>query len=200
VPVHAAILKSRTLLADDDSWAGDQSARSRQAIEYYRDLFLELEPTTGPVSTLKAILILFPDVTHAKASVDMEALQKRLKPDFVKKGLMIGQFYEGCAESGLWNDSFQPLQSPIPLLAIRNMVPSDFLFLHGKRGNEGMLISYLNRFGTHIPREVKELMVRALQSSNLSLGSTSKVEKEPLTRADPVDLLSTTTIPQPPIT
>jgi len=112
---------------------------------------------------------------------------------------MVGQFYEGCAESGLWNDSFQPLQSPIPLLAIRNMVPSDFLFLHGKRGNEGMLISYLNRFGTHIPREVKELRVRAWQSTNLSLGSTSQLEKEPLTRAD-VDLLSTTTIPQPPIT
>jgi hypothetical protein len=149
-----------------------------QAIEYYRDLFLELEPKTGPASTLKAILILFPDITHEKASVDMEALQKRLKPDFVKKGLMIGQFYKGCPESGLWSDSFRPLQSPLPLLAIRNMVPSDFPFLHGKRGNEGMLISYLNRFGTRIPPEVKDFMVRALQSSNLSLASNSKLKKE----------------------
>jgi hypothetical protein len=148
------------------------------AIEHYRDLLLELEPKTGPASTLKTILILFPDLSHAKASVEMEALQKRLKPDFVKKGLMLGQFYEGCPESGLWNDSFHPLQSPLPLLAIRNMVPSDFPFLHGNRGNEGMLVSYLNRFGTHIPPEVKNLMVRALQSSSLRLRSSSKLKKE----------------------
>jgi hypothetical protein len=82
---------------------------------------------------------------------------------------MVGQFYEGCPESGLWNDAFHPLQSPVPLLAIRNMVPSDFPFLHGKRGNSDMLIAYLNRFGTNIPPEVKQLLVEALESSELSL-------------------------------
>jgi hypothetical protein len=49
------------------------------------------------------------------------------------------------------------------------MVPSDFPFLHGKRGNAEMLISYLNRFGTNIPNEVKQLMVEALESSDLTL-------------------------------
>ena len=146
-----------------------------RAVHHYRNLFLALEPKTGPASMLKTILILFPDVTHTNASVHIEALQKKLKPEFVKN--MIGQFYEGCPEGGLWNNNFRPLQSPLPLLAIRNMVPSDFPFLHGKRESEGMLVSYLNQFGTRIPSEVKGLMVRALQSSNLSLRSAVKIKK-----------------------
>jgi hypothetical protein len=139
------------------------------AVERYREWFFELEPRSGPEALLKTILILFPEVSHERARDELEGLQKKLKPDFVKKGVMVGQFYEGCPESGLWNDAFHPLQSPVPLLAIRNMVPSDFPFLHGKRGNTEMLISYLNRFGTNIPPEVKQLMVEALESSELSL-------------------------------
>jgi hypothetical protein len=139
------------------------------AVERFRDWFFDLEPKTGSEALLKTILIIFPEVSHQRAQIELEGLQKKLKPEFVKKGVMIGQFYEGCPESGLWNDDFHPLQSPLPLLAIRNMVPSDFPFLHGKRGNTDMLISYLNRFGTHIPPEVKQLMVEALESSELTL-------------------------------
>jgi hypothetical protein len=84
---------------------------------------------------------------------------------------MVGQFYAGCPESGLWNDSFRALESPIPLLAIRNMVPSDFPFLHGRRGNPAMLLSYLNKFGTKIPTEVKSVLVDALQTYDLNLAS-----------------------------
>jgi hypothetical protein len=145
--------------------------RASQAVELYRDMFLELEPKSGPESLLKTVLIIFPELSHERAKVELETLQKKLKPDFVKRGIMVGQFYEGCPESGLWNDSFHPLQSPLPLLAIRNMVPSDFPFLHGKRGNSDMLIAYLNRFGTNIPPEVKRLMVEALEASELTLRS-----------------------------
>jgi hypothetical protein len=139
------------------------------AVVRFRDWFFELTPQSGPEALLKTILIIFPDVSHETAKVQLEALQKKLKPDFVKKAIMVGQFYQGCPESGLWNDSFHPLQSPIPLLAIRNMVPSDFPFLHGKRGNSDMLIAYLNKFGTHIPPDVKRLMVEALETSELTL-------------------------------
>ncbi len=140
-----------------------------RAVELLRDWFFELEPSSGADTILKTILIIFPELSHQKARVQLEALQRKLKPEFVKKGIMVGQFYEGCPESGLWSEAFHPLQSPLPLLAIRFMVPSDFPFLHGKRGNSGMLISYLNRFGTNIPPDVKRLMVEALESSDLSL-------------------------------
>jgi hypothetical protein len=143
--------------------------KASDIVERLREWFFELEPKSGSEAILKTILILFPEVSHEKARTELEGLQKRLKPNFVKRGVMVGQFYEGCPESGLWNDAFHPLQSPVPLLAIRNMVPSDFPFLHGKRGNSDMLIAYLNRFGTNIPPEVKQLLVEALEASELSL-------------------------------
>jgi hypothetical protein len=139
------------------------------AVLEYKDWFFELEPVSGSETILKTILIIFPELPHDKAKEQLEGLHKLLKPDFVRKAIMVGQFYEGCPESGLWNEHFHPLQSPLPLLAIRNMVPSDFPFLHGKRGNSDMLIAYLNRFGTNIPPEVKRLMVQALEESSLGL-------------------------------
>jgi hypothetical protein len=143
--------------------------RTGDMIERYRDWFFELEPKSGPQAILKTIIVIFAELSHEKARHQIENLQKRLKPDFVRRGVMLGQFYQGCPETGLWNDHFYPLEAPLPLLVIRNMVPSDFPFLHGRRGNGEMLIAYLNRFGTHIPPEVKRLMVEALESSELSL-------------------------------
>lgn len=59
----------------------------------------------------------------------IELIQNKLKPVFVKESLMIGQFYPGCKEKGLWNDDFFPLDSPVSLLAIRNMAITDIAFL-----------------------------------------------------------------------
>jgi hypothetical protein len=146
-----------------------------EIIERYREWFFELEPKTGSQMILKTILVIFPELTHEKARLQIETLHKRLKPDFVRRGVMLGQFYQGCPETGLWNDHFYPLESPLPLLVIRNMVPSDFPFLHGRRGNGEMLIAYLNKFGTNIPSDVKRLMVEALETSEVSLkGRNSK--------------------------
>src|SRR5206468_1894821 len=44
-------------------------------------------------------------------------------------GLMLGQFHMKNEEPGLHNVNFRPLQSPIPLLAVRFMVMADLPFL-----------------------------------------------------------------------
>ena len=60
------------------------------------------------------------------------------------RGLMLGQFHPlPPAEGGLWNPDFRPLRSPVPLLAIRQMVPSDLPFLTGE---VEFLDSYLRVF------------------------------------------------------
>jgi hypothetical protein len=151
--------------------------RAGNAIERYRSWFLELEPKSGPQAILKTILVIFAELSHEKARHQIENLHKRLKPDFVRRGIMLGQFYQGCPETGLWSDHFYPLEAPLPLLVIRSMVPSDFLFLHGRRGNGEMLIAYLNRFGTHIPVEVKRLLVEALELSELPLRGRNSTQE-----------------------
>jgi len=93
--------------------------------------------------------------------IKIELIQNKLKPLFVEENLMIGQFYPGCKEKGLWNDRFFPLDSPISLLAIRNMAITDIVFLmstnsfldkylqvFGKRG-EDFLIKYMERKQLH---------------------------------------------------
>jgi hypothetical protein len=60
--------------------------------------FSRLSPAEGPGALLKTVLILFPAV--ADYGVIDEA-QRRLKERFISQGLMIGQFYPGCAEPGL---------------------------------------------------------------------------------------------------
>ena len=115
----------------------------------FRAVFSALPPDAGPNALLKAVLIAFPDVVDF-ALIDQ--LQRTLKPEYVAAGLMVGQFYDGCREPGLWNDRFRPLQSPIPLIAIRHMVSSDFPFLNT---NPEWVEAYLRRFAPTIPSPVR---------------------------------------------
>jgi hypothetical protein len=122
----------------------------------YRDWFLGIQPCAGKEALYKTILILFPDISNEDAPRLIDATQQRLKADFVAKGLMIGQFHAGPPqEPGLWNAEFRPLNSPVPLLAIRHMVPSDFPFLTSE---EQYVASYLGIYGHNVPEKLKELV------------------------------------------
>lgn len=100
-----------------------------EKVNFYREWFLELEPRDKELSIFKSIIIAFPNITPAQAPEFIDATQEALKTDFVKNGLMLGQFHESCPEPGLHNSEFRPLQAPVPLLAIRNMVRTDIPFL-----------------------------------------------------------------------
>jgi hypothetical protein len=115
----------------------------------FRETFLALSPEDDPNSLLKAAFILFPNVVDCAL---IDAVQQALKSEFVNAGLMVGQFYNGCAEPGLWNADFRPLQSPIPLIAIRHMVGSDFAFLNT---SPAWIEAYLRRFAPTIPSPVR---------------------------------------------
>lgn len=88
--------------------------------------------------------IIVPDQIREVSSA-IESIQKQLKPTFVERHLMIGQFFPDCAEPGLRNKAFRPLQTPVPLIAIRNMVPTDIAFLYG---NEQYVSAYMEKFGS----------------------------------------------------
>jgi hypothetical protein len=114
--------------------------------------FHRLPPTEGSDVLLKTILILFPTVTSYSI---IDEAQRRLKNQFVAMGLMIGQFYPGCQEPGLWNPQFRPLQSPLALLAVRHMVSSDFPFL---AANPEWIERYLKKFAPSIPATVRSTL------------------------------------------
>lgn len=134
------------------------SAELERTLLDYRDWFLQIEPREGIAAQFKTILILFPDLDRADVPNLIDRTQERLKPEYVAQGVMIGEFHDGPPDkAGLWNPDFRPLASPVPMLVIRHMVPTDFPFLKGDRG---LFLSYLAQFREEIPPHLREEVIR----------------------------------------
>ncbi|WP_431894343.1 DUF6875 domain-containing protein [Nonomuraea sp. bgisy101] len=125
----------------------------------YRDWFQRLAAPPGVSPQFRTILVLFPDLPDARAAAVVDAAQLELKSAYVEAGLMIGEFHPGPPpKSGLWNPDFLPLNSPVPLLAIRQMVASDFPFLQEVPSH---VRAYLERFGDRPPAPLREAIAAA---------------------------------------
>lgn len=123
-----------------------------RCVEVYRDWFVELAPREQHAAQFTTILVAFPELGGRTELID-EA-QRRLKTGYVELGLMIGEFHDGPPDkAGLWNADFRPLVSPVPLLAIRHMVPTDLPFL---RDDQGQLSAYQRYFGHRVPSHLRE--------------------------------------------
>jgi len=138
----------------------------RQVIRGYRDWFVELEPTAWPSARFKAFIIVFPGVTPGGAPDVIDVVQRELKPEFVSRGLMLGEFHPDCPSPGVRNPGFRPLQSPIPLLVIRHMLPMDFLFLNGEAR---YVTAYLERFASEVPASLLPRLAEAAARFGLQL-------------------------------
>ncbi|MFI6498512.1 DUF6875 domain-containing protein [Nonomuraea typhae] len=120
----------------------------------YRSWFQRLVAPEGVSPQYRTILVLVPDLPDARAAAVIDAAQLVLKSEYVAAGLMIGEFYPGPPpKAGLWNPDFRPLGSPVPLLAIRHMVASDFPFL---KEDPEHTAAYLERFGDRPPAALRE--------------------------------------------
>jgi hypothetical protein len=140
---------------------------TRTAIE--RDLYLLAAPVLdGSADAIRAVVPAFRDAYLARAerveprlrgfltivivlaqyktmpSEELDAVQASLKGEFVRRGLMLGQFHPDCELGGIWNPEFRALRSPIPLLAIRTMVRFDRPFL---MDDPAYVAEYEARFG-----------------------------------------------------
>ncbi|HST63098.1 MAG TPA: hypothetical protein VLK84_30595 [Longimicrobium sp.] len=119
-----------------------------EMVRTYRDWFLEMEPHDQRSAQYKTITILFPDIPEEAWSSLIEATHEELKAEYVPHGIMLGEFHPGPPDkAALRNPDFRPLKSPVPLLGIRHMVPTDFAFLRDRRD---FMAAYLARHGDKI--------------------------------------------------
>jgi hypothetical protein len=83
-----------------------------------------------PPALWKTFITVFPMVIHSKGPMQLfEDIHGRLKLEFIKNGMMLGQFYFGCPVLGIHNSKWaSPLWSPHPAFALRYMVGEDILF------------------------------------------------------------------------
>lgn len=111
---------------------------------------------------LLAVLVVLPHLDHAD-STELDELQHKAKDGFVANGLMLGQFHPTCPEPGLWSRTFRPLRSPVPLLAVRQLLVFDLPFLD----SEPHLEQYLRQFADTIPARMRDQLVTRLTNSHL---------------------------------
>ncbi|MCO1581029.1 hypothetical protein M8C13_35280 [Crossiella sp. SN42] len=144
---------TRPALRRDLFHLGIGSGDLRQALTALRTEYTATLSTMDPEG---ADLLTYLLVLPAADPGQVDAVQRELKPEFVAEGLMLGQFHPHCAEPGLWNQDFRPLRSPVPLLAIRRLLPVDLPFL---LADNGQLDAYLARFAPGIPARLRAQLI-----------------------------------------
>lgn len=119
--------------------------------------FIAMEPVSGNEAQYKSLMVLFPDLgtgaDDRAAFRVVERAQAALQPRFVPNGLMVGEFHGAPPDKrGLWNTEFRPLWSPIPMLVIRHMVPTDVLFL---QDDAHLFREYAKIYGNAVPERFR---------------------------------------------
>lgn len=154
--------------------APDLDAELDSLVAACRDWFPRIEPREGPLAAFKTILILFPGVEEMAAREAVEDAQRRFRPRFAARRMMIGEFHPGPPEKpGLRNPDFRALWSPVPLLAIRHMVATDFLFL---RGDRECMAAYLTAFGHAVQPQLRTKVEEYAAEVGLALAAPAAGE------------------------
>ena len=125
---------------------GEVIARVKACARSFVTRFHELEPTTGRKVAYKAVVLVFPDVPLRDAHEVIDNVQLELKPEFVAKGLMLGEFHKHNNACGLRNPNFYPLRTPSPALAVRRIVPTDLVFLSPSKYPSKLRLKFLQSY------------------------------------------------------
>lgn len=91
---------------------------------------IKVQPA-GPQYVYKTYMTIFPNVVHPKGQLQLfEDIHKTVKPELAEMGLMLGQFYYGCPQDAIYDNTWKNvvLSLPYPAFAIRYMVVHDQKF------------------------------------------------------------------------
>jgi hypothetical protein len=129
-----------------------------ELINDYQRLFLEAQPTDGDDADYRVIVVVFTDLSAARAQgLFADVLQHLAVPSYAEDGIVFGPFYEGHEGTAIYNSSFRPFQSPVPFLFVRYGVISDWKFF---LDNEDWLNLWARRFGESAVKALAEELRR----------------------------------------
>ncbi len=131
--------------------------------------FIALAPVSGNEAQFKSLMAVFPNLPTDRVAQLIESAQADLQKHFVPNGLMVGEFHAGPPDKrGLWNIEFRPLYSPVPMLVIRHMVPTDVLFL---KDSPELFREYVKIYGNAVPERFRAQFDEAARRFGLSGGA-----------------------------
>jgi len=126
-PFTAQAFRLDTIRIGVSGAAGADVAGARRCMRDCFEQFASM-PCPDSMGHFRTIVVGFPRMDDAVGLETLRKVQRRLKIYCLLRGLMIGRFHAGSNDPGLWNPDFRPLRSPIPLLAIRQVVENDAPF------------------------------------------------------------------------
>ncbi len=110
------------------------------------DLYVELFDET--TFRRGALLAVFPDLDPADAAEFIDAGHARLRPEFVRRAMMLGEFHPTSTVGSVHNRAFTVMQSPVPMFAVRALTTHDALFLDQPGPDRDELLGhYLDHLG-----------------------------------------------------
>ena len=110
------------------------------------DRFGALPPVHGRAAQLKTLVAIFIDVDARDAERVVIAAHPELKNRCTERGLMVGEFAPGYRLASTRNPDVDVGDAPAPVLALRQMVPSDRRFLLAE---DRWMAAWATRFGAH---------------------------------------------------
>jgi CRP/FNR family cyclic AMP-dependent transcriptional regulator len=110
------------------------------------DRFGALPPVHGRDAQLKTLVAIFVDVDARDAERVVIAAHPELKDRCTERGLMVGEFAPGYQLASTRNPDVDVGDAPAPVLALRQMVPSDRRFLLAE---DRWIAAWATRFGAH---------------------------------------------------
>jgi hypothetical protein len=122
------------------------SAEIIRLVRKQRLEFVAFRMSLGEDRLFSATMLAFPDVEPSEAPELIDGTRDVLKPEFVRDGLMLGEFHADNEQGGLHNPNFRPLRSSVPMLVIRSMVPSDIVFLSKPHDSPATRVDFLTSY------------------------------------------------------
>ena len=144
-PFVPGALERKTLSLAPEQVADQALPQVVELMNGYKSLFLEAQPTDSDDANFKVIVVVFTDLPADRApGLFDDVLAHLAVPSYVKDGILFGPFYDGNDETAIYNASFRPFQSPVPLLFVRQGVISDWKFF---LDDQDWLNHWAHRFG-----------------------------------------------------
>lgn len=124
-----------------DSTALEAVEKCRMLIGLFHFLF---ESVDRPEDA--ALLAFFPNLSRTDAGEFVDDGHKQLRLEFVKSGLMLGEFHSQSDVRSVRNGDFKVMQSPVPMFVVRMLSVHDLKFLDRSIYPDAERLDYLKQY------------------------------------------------------
>lgn len=111
-----------------------------------------------------ALLGFFPDLPAPAAAAFIDGGHRLVRPWFVERGLMLGEFHPTSTVGGVHNRDLPVMRCPAPMFAVRAITPHDLMFLDQPDTPPVDRLAYLEAFRRHVGARLNPAARSGLQS------------------------------------